>query len=97
MADWALCDDEVCAIDVTPWLFACEVDSGVVEVNGVGLLFSWVLVVSTMTAVDDAGPGESIEDSVGLAGGGAEVAAAGEVDGAVVADAPVPTGTFCRY
>lgn len=54
-----------------------------------------------MTAVDDAGLGEFAEGDVGLAKGAAELAAelaaAGEFDDAVVADAPVPTGTFCRY
>lgn len=65
--------------------------------EGEGPSFGCSLVVCAMSAMDDAGPGELAEDCVGLAGGAAELAAAGEVEGVAEADTPVPTGTFCRY
>lgn len=62
-----------------------------------GLSFGCRLVVSGMTAVDDAGSGVLAADCVELTGGAAELAATGELDGVAEADPPVPTGTFCRY
>lgn len=64
--------------------------------DGEGLLLASSLVVCS-AAAEDGDSGELSGDEVGLFGDGADVAAEGEFDGEILlADAPVPTGTFCR-
>lgn len=64
--------------------------------DGEGLSLASSLVVWSA----DAGDGDSGElsgDDVGLFGDAADVATVGEFDGeTLLADAPVPTGIFCR-
>lgn len=82
--------------DVVTSSSVCEVECGTEVTEGEGLPFAESLVVCKAT-VGDAGAGVLGDDEVGLAEGGAELVAAGDVEAGAVAEAPVPTGTFCRY
>lgn len=64
--------------------------------DGEGLLFTESLVVCT-AVVGDAGAGVFADEGVGFIGDDPELADAAEFEAEAAAEAPVPTGTFCRY
>ena len=66
--------------------------------DGEGLSLASSLVICSADAGDGDGDSAKVSgDGVGVFGDAADVAAVGEFDGeALLADAPVPTGMFCR-
>lgn len=80
---------------VLSWSSACDVDGRAAVAEGDGLSFK-TLVLCTST-VGDANTGVLADDGVSFANELVEVAAIGGFDGEAEAEAPVPTGGFCRY
>lgn len=69
---------------------------GAIVVDGEGLSFTVSLVVGT-AVVGGAGAGVFADEGVGFIEDDPELTAAAEFEAEAAAEAPVPTGTFCRY